>query len=189
MRPAFDVPPLKGALVRPEALSTDHTADLARAAEADWRQLGPMAADLLAVNPPQRPTALMPDVPHDQRHLHDGGGADGLDGIRLVLAHTTATRVRTTAAAPLGMGARRFDGWSAPRSIAGGAASVRGGMAGARAWAAWARRRMGAPQGAVNGWAGRPAGVRLTCSRAAAYRRMCSRLAACRVDRDTGIPE
>ncbi|MFJ9179145.1 50S ribosomal protein L11 methyltransferase [Streptomyces sp. NPDC102360] len=86
--------------------------------EADWRQLGPMAADLLAVNPPQRPTALMPDVPHDQRHLHDGGGADGLDGIRLVLAHANAQRVRTTAAAALRMDTRTCADWSAPRLIA-----------------------------------------------------------------------
>lgn len=85
--------------------------------ESDWRQLGPMCADLLAVNPPQRPAALLPDVPPDQRHLHDGGGPDGLDGIRLVLSHTGATRVRTTAAAALRLETQRFPGWSTPQPI------------------------------------------------------------------------
>ncbi|WP_433466118.1 50S ribosomal protein L11 methyltransferase [Spirillospora sp. CA-128828] len=86
--------------------------------EADWRLLGPMHADLLAVNPPQRPSALLPDVPADQRHLHDGGGADGLDGLRLVLAHTTAHHVRTTAASVLDPGALDLPDWDGPRLVA-----------------------------------------------------------------------
>ncbi len=47
--------------------------------EADWSLLRPLRADLLAVNPPQRPAALLPEVPPEQRHLHSGGGDDGLD--------------------------------------------------------------------------------------------------------------
>lgn len=86
--------------------------------EADWRLLGPMKADLLAVNPPQRPSVLLPDVPDEQRHLHAGGGEDGLDGVRLVLSHAGAERVRTTAAAVLGLHALDMPAWSAPQIIA-----------------------------------------------------------------------
>lgn len=86
--------------------------------EADWRHLAPMRADVLAVNPPQRPTALLPDVPAEERHLHDGGGSDGLDGIRLVLDHAGSTRVRTTAAATLDLTMLDHHGWREPRSIA-----------------------------------------------------------------------
>lgn len=86
--------------------------------ECDWTQLGPMNADVLAANPPQRPTELLPDVPPEERHLHDGGGADGLDAVRLILAHAGAARVRTTAAAILRLNESTFPGWSTPRSIA-----------------------------------------------------------------------
>lgn len=59
------------------------------------------AADLLAVNPPQRPAALLPDVAEDVLHLHQGGGEDGFAALRLVLANAGTTRVRSTAAALL----------------------------------------------------------------------------------------
>ncbi|MGH8881801.1 MAG: methyltransferase, partial [Stackebrandtia sp.] len=85
--------------------------------ESDWRQLAVMHADVLVVNPPQRPAAVLPDVPAEERHLHEGGGADGLDGIRLVLEHAGTTRVRTTAAAVLDITALRFRQWSAPRTV------------------------------------------------------------------------
>ncbi|MFI7635487.1 50S ribosomal protein L11 methyltransferase [Nonomuraea sp. NPDC049400] len=86
--------------------------------EADWRLLAPMSANLLAVNPPQRPAALLPDVPPDQRHLHDGGGRDGLDAIRLILAHSSVGRVRTTAAAVLDPTALRNPNWTEPQLLA-----------------------------------------------------------------------
>lgn len=86
--------------------------------EADWRQLAPMRADVLAVNPPQRPTPLLAAVPAGERHLHDGGGADGLDGVRLVLAHAGTTRVRTTAAAALDIAVLTSRDWHEPRIIA-----------------------------------------------------------------------
>lgn len=86
--------------------------------EADWSQLRPMHADLLAVNPPQRPAALLPDVPQDQRHLHDGGGPDGLAAIRLVVSHAGADRVRTTAAAAVRFDTLTFPAWSTPRRVA-----------------------------------------------------------------------
>ncbi|TYB47636.1 methyltransferase [Nonomuraea sp. PA05] len=86
--------------------------------EADWRLLAPMNAQLLAVNPPQRPAALLPDVPPDQRHLHNGGGLDGLDAIRLILAHSSAGRVRTTAAAVLDSTALRDPSWTEPHLLA-----------------------------------------------------------------------
>ncbi|MEV0809311.1 50S ribosomal protein L11 methyltransferase [Micromonospora sp. NPDC050200] len=86
--------------------------------EADWRQLGPMRADVLAVNPPQRPTALLEDVDDDVLHLHDGGGDDGFAGLRMVLGHAGTPRVRTTAAAVLDLPAAAPDlcgsRWSAP---------------------------------------------------------------------------
>ncbi|GAB2621420.1 hypothetical protein Aab01nite_77780 [Paractinoplanes abujensis] len=64
----------------------------------DFRELDELDADLLAVNPPQRPASTLEAVEPDQRHLHVGGGADGLDTLRLVLRHTRAATVRTTAA-------------------------------------------------------------------------------------------
>jgi methylase of polypeptide subunit release factors len=89
--------------------------------EADWRQLGPMCADLLAVNPPQRPLQLLPDVDPAVLHLHDGGGDDGLDALRLVLAHARTGRVRSTAAAALKLPdaspALATGPWRAPRLI------------------------------------------------------------------------
>lgn len=86
--------------------------------EADWSLLGPMRADLLAVNPPQRPSSLLPEVDPELRHLHEGGGQDGLDGMRLVLAHAGATRVRTTAAGVLKLADAEIPGWSEPLIVA-----------------------------------------------------------------------
>jgi hypothetical protein len=37
-------------------------------------------------------------VEPEYRHLHEGGGRDGLDGLRLVLAHARCHEVRSTAA-------------------------------------------------------------------------------------------
>ncbi|MBC9718888.1 50S ribosomal protein L11 methyltransferase [Streptomyces sp. TRM66268-LWL] len=85
--------------------------------EADWSQLAPMHADVLAVNPPQRPAALLPDVPEDERHLHDGGGVDGLAALRMVLAHASTARVRSTAAEVLNVAAMDPSPW-AMRKIA-----------------------------------------------------------------------
>ena len=69
--------------------------------QADFSQLGALAADVLAVNPPQRPESILGGVEVDERHLHSGAGVDGLDSLRLVLANAAATEVRTTAAPAL----------------------------------------------------------------------------------------
>ncbi len=87
---------------------------------ADWTQLDVLCCDLLAVNPPQRPTRLLPEIAPGQRHLHEGGGADGLHGLRLVLAHAAVTEVWTTASSllgawPAGLGGGRY---GVPRLIA-----------------------------------------------------------------------
>lgn len=66
--------------------------------QADFTQLGVLDADVLAVNPPQRPSHLLDLVEPEDRHLHVGGGHDGLDGLRLVLAHARCHEVRGTAA-------------------------------------------------------------------------------------------
>ncbi|MFV2013699.1 MULTISPECIES: 50S ribosomal protein L11 methyltransferase [unclassified Micromonospora] len=71
--------------------------------EADWRQLAAVRADVLAVNPPQRPTTLLSDVDGDVLHLHQGAGLDGLDALRMILGHARTRRVRSTAAALLGL--------------------------------------------------------------------------------------
>ncbi|PSL03278.1 ribosomal protein L11 methyltransferase PrmA [Haloactinopolyspora alba] len=87
--------------------------------EADWRLLAPMHADVLAVNPPQRPAEVLADVDAEVLHLHDGGGRDGFDGLRLVLAHTSASTVRTTATSVLDLPAALRGllelGWDEPR--------------------------------------------------------------------------
>ncbi|WNV89637.1 50S ribosomal protein L11 methyltransferase [Umezawaea sp. Da 62-37] len=66
--------------------------------QADFSQLDVLDADVLAVNPPQRPTELLDAVEPHNRHLHEGGGRDGLDGLRLVLGHARCHEVRSTAA-------------------------------------------------------------------------------------------
>ncbi len=63
--------------------------------------LDAIPGDLLAVNPPQRPQRLLAAVEADQRHLHEGGGPDGLATLRLVLAYAPTDRVWSTAAAIL----------------------------------------------------------------------------------------
>ncbi|MCS7478256.1 50S ribosomal protein L11 methyltransferase [Umezawaea endophytica] len=75
--------------------------------QADFTQLGVLDADVLAVNPPQRPAHLLDLVEPEHRHLHEGGGHDGLDGVRLVLTHARCHEVRTTAADALPLDALR----------------------------------------------------------------------------------
>ncbi|HEX6341667.1 50S ribosomal protein L11 methyltransferase [Umezawaea sp.] len=82
--------------------------------QADFTQLGVLDADVLAVNPPQRPSHLLDAVEPEDRHLHDGGGRDGLDGLRLVLDHARCHEVRTTAADVLPLETLR----RAPRRLA-----------------------------------------------------------------------
>lgn len=87
---------------------------------ADFAGLGERPVDVLAVNPPQRPVDLLDGVEPAQRHLHTGAGADGLDGLRLVLAHAAAAEVRTTAAPALNLAAApRFEGWGPPLRLTG----------------------------------------------------------------------
>jgi methylase of polypeptide subunit release factors len=90
--------------------------------EADWRQIAPLTADVLAVNPPQRPAVLLPDVDEEVLHLHEGGGADGLAGLRMVLGHAATARVRTTAASVLGIPERASElcgqTWASPSVVA-----------------------------------------------------------------------
>jgi len=83
-----------------EVLGADAAARVERSA-TDWRQLDTLEGDLLAVNPPQRPTEMLPAVPPDEVHLHEGGGEDGLDGVRLVLRHTPTDVVLSTASSLL----------------------------------------------------------------------------------------
>ncbi len=66
--------------------------------QADFTQLDVLDADVLAVNPPQRPAELLADVEPEFLHLHEGGGRDGLDGLRLILTHARCHEVRTTLA-------------------------------------------------------------------------------------------
>ncbi len=87
--------------------------------QADFSQLGVMGADVLAVNPPQRPDSILGAVESSERHLHTGGGRDGLDSLRLVLAESAAAEVRTTAAPALPVdGAILGDRWSRPTRVA-----------------------------------------------------------------------
>ncbi|GAA0238948.1 hypothetical protein GCM10009539_25320 [Cryptosporangium japonicum] len=87
--------------------------------QADFAELGLLRADVLAVNPPQRPTAVLGGVEPGQRHLHVGGGDDGLQTIRLVLRHARSSEVRTTAADVLPVtAALALDGWLPPERLA-----------------------------------------------------------------------
>jgi methylase of polypeptide subunit release factors len=86
---------------------------------ADFSQLDVLATDLLAVNPPQRPTAHLDRVEPEQRHLHTGGGEDGRETLGLVLAAAAATEVRTTAAPALRLAEMNPPaGWSRPHPVA-----------------------------------------------------------------------
>lgn len=87
--------------------------------QADFLQLDALHVDVLAVNPPQRPTHLLERVESSQRHLHTGAGEDGLASLKLVLANTGADEVRTTAAPALRLGdATLVEGWGRPRRVA-----------------------------------------------------------------------
>jgi 16S rRNA G966 N2-methylase RsmD len=87
--------------------------------QADFSQLDALAADVLAVNPPQRPDSILGAVETTERHLHTGAGADGLDTLRLVLANAAATEIRTTAAPALRLAEADLEGpWGAPTRIA-----------------------------------------------------------------------
>ncbi len=87
--------------------------------QADFSQLGVMSADVLAVNPPQRPESILGAVEISERHLHTGGGRDGLDSLRLVLAGSAAAEVRTTAAPALPISeATAEDRWHCPTRVA-----------------------------------------------------------------------
>ena len=79
------------ALLGPEAL------ERLACREGDWQEPGVLGGDLVAVNPPQRPSAVLPAIPADEVHLHTGGGRDGLDGLRLVLRNAEADVVLSTA--------------------------------------------------------------------------------------------
>lgn len=85
--------------------------------ELDFADLGGVSADLLAVNPPQRPARILSAVEPDQRHLHEGGGEDGLHTLRLVLAHATTATVRTTAAGALAIADLQTERWAAPTLV------------------------------------------------------------------------
>lgn len=88
--------------------------------QADFAELGLLRADVLAVNPPQRPTAVLSSVEPGQRHLHVGGGEDGLQTIRMVLRHARCSEVRTTAADVLPVtAALAADGWRTPERLRG----------------------------------------------------------------------
>jgi methylase of polypeptide subunit release factors len=97
---AIDADPAAVELTRANVARTIADLSPARltARQLDFRELARFDADLLAVNPPQRPASILESVEPDQRHLHEGGGPDGLDTLRLILRHTTAATVRTTAA-------------------------------------------------------------------------------------------
>jgi SAM-dependent methyltransferase len=90
--------------------------------QTDFAELGTVRADVLAVNPPQRPVGVLDGVEPGQRHLHVGGGADGLQTVRLVLRHARCAELRTTAAAVLPVTAESLGstelGWSPPRVLA-----------------------------------------------------------------------
>ncbi|MCO8276788.1 50S ribosomal protein L11 methyltransferase [Actinoplanes sp. TRM 88003] len=97
---AIDIDPVAVELTRANVARTIGGVSSARlqTRQLDFRELSRIDADLLAVNPPQRPQSILKSVEPDQRHLHEGGGPDGLDTLRLVLDHTAAAVVRTTAA-------------------------------------------------------------------------------------------
>ena len=81
--------------------------------ECDWTRLGLIRADVLVVNPPQRPTAAQRATDGGEVHLHDGGGHDGVDAMRLVVAAARTDEVISTASslldeAPLRITTERF---------------------------------------------------------------------------------
>ncbi|MEO1064447.1 MAG: 50S ribosomal protein L11 methyltransferase [Actinomycetota bacterium] len=69
--------------------------------ECDWQHLGLLRADVLVVNPPQRPSRAQRATDAEELHLHDGGGADGVDAMRLVLTAARTDEVISTASALL----------------------------------------------------------------------------------------
>lgn len=83
--------------------------------QSDFRMLHLVNADVLLANPPQRPARVLEQVPAAERRVHEGGGEDGLDAVRMLLDHACTAQVWTTAAGVLDAGALRHPRWSAPR--------------------------------------------------------------------------
>lgn len=87
----------------------------------DFRDLGSPAStataaaiDIALANPPQRPAAVLAATEVAQRHLHRGGGTDGMDTIRLLLTHLTCAELWTTAASALPVSDLRIGNWEGP---------------------------------------------------------------------------
>ena len=97
---ALDRDPLALEITRWNVAATLDEADARRVTtvQADFSRLSEFGAGLIAVNPPQRPTRLLAEVEPDQRHLHEGGGEDGLTTLRTVLRATPGTPVYSTVA-------------------------------------------------------------------------------------------
>ena len=85
--------------------------------ELDFADLGTVQGDLLAVNPPQRPSTILDAVEPEHRHLHVGGGEDGTHTLRLVLRNAVTATVRTTAAGVLPIRDLDIAPWASPRVV------------------------------------------------------------------------
>lgn len=97
---------------------------------SDFRALGGVRADFALANPPQRPASVLGATDPTQRHLHCGGGQDGLDTVRLLLEHLVCQRLWTTAAAVLPIASLTAPGWTPPQVVHRASVALHG------AWAA-----------------------------------------------------
>jgi methylase of polypeptide subunit release factors len=94
---AVDMDPAALQVTRDNVLAVFPDADLVLR-ELDFRDLGSIPADVALTNPPQRPTRILAAVEPDQRHLHEGGGEDGLDTLRIVTQSVRSPTLFSTAA-------------------------------------------------------------------------------------------
>lgn len=85
--------------------------------QADFRHLSVVRADIVLANPPQRPEVILDDVEPEDRHLHEGGGVDGLETLRLLLDSVESAELWTTAAGVLPIDEVATARWHRPTRV------------------------------------------------------------------------
>lgn len=111
--------------IDPAALSATHSnvnrvavnTDRLTLLHSDFRALGHVSVDLALANPPQRPDSVLQATPVAERHLHRGGGTDGMDVIKLLLDHLPCPRLWTTAASTLPVQTLSTPEWQPPQLV------------------------------------------------------------------------
>lgn len=85
--------------------------------QSDFSGLAALPADVVLANPPQRPEAILVDLPQEERAIHAVSGVDGLDLIRSILEYADSDEVVTTAAGVLDIARADSPRWPQRRLV------------------------------------------------------------------------